>query len=154
MRTTLRLACLAALGLAMGCNMESTTATKPVTPDPTTTTTPDTRPSTSMATGDHGNAVPDNTAVNERDRSDSAKTPIDQNENQTDINITADIRKRVLSKDGMSINARNSKIITADGKVTLRGPVASEAEKEAIDKIARDVAGKENVDNQLEIKVD
>jgi osmotically-inducible protein OsmY len=51
----------------------------------------------------------------------------------------------------MSINARNIKIVTSQGKVTLRGPVASAAEKDAIDKMARDVAGSDNVDNQLEI---
>jgi hypothetical protein len=35
-----------------------------------------------------------NSAVNARDRDSSSKTPIDQNENQKDINVTADIRKR------------------------------------------------------------
>src|SRR5204862_8255578 len=34
----------------------------------------------------------DNTAVNERDRASANKTPIDQNENQADIDITANIR--------------------------------------------------------------
>ena len=60
----------------------------------------------------------DNTAINDRDRSDAAKTPIDQNENQKDIDITASIRKQVVDKK-MSTNAENSKIITQDGKVTL-----------------------------------
>ena len=63
----------------------------------------------------------DNTEVNVRDRSEAAKTPIDQNENQKDIDITANIRKRVVDTK-MSVNAQNVKIITQDGKVTLRGP--------------------------------
>jgi len=95
---------------------------------------------------------PDNTAVNERDRNRETKTPIDQNENQRDVNITADIRKAVLAEKDMSINARNVKIITADGKVTLRGPVNSDQEKEVIDDIARRLAGKDNVTNEIEVK--
>lgn len=93
----------------------------------------------------------DNTVVNERDRSTAAKTPIDQNENQKDIDITASIRKRVVDSK-LSTNAHNSKIITQDGKVTLRGPVASQEEKDAIEAIAVDVAGQGNVDNQLEVQ--
>src|SRR5262249_19853844 len=93
----------------------------------------------------------DNTVVNQRDRDANAKTPIDQKEDQRDINLTADIRRRVMGAKDFSVNARNCKIITADGKVTLRGPVDSRDEKDRIDHLARDVAGKDNVDNQLEI---
>ena len=89
--------------------------------------------------------LPDNTAVNERDREPSAKTPIDQKETQRDVNVTAEIRKQVLAHENMSVNARNVKIITADGKVTLRGPVNTQEEKDAIDGIAKNVAGKDNV---------
>ena len=81
----------------------------------------------------------DNTEVNVRDRSDAAKTPIDQNENKKDIDITANIRKRVVDTK-MSVNAQNVKIITQDGKVTLRGPVKSADEKAQIEKMAQEVA--------------
>lgn len=93
----------------------------------------------------------DNTQINQRDRSPAAKSPIDQNENQKDVDITASIRKRVVDTD-MSTNAKNSKIITQDGKVTLRGPVASDEEKKQIEQIAIDVAGTGNVDNKLEVQ--
>ena len=93
----------------------------------------------------------DNTEVNVRDRTDAAKTPIDQNENRKDIDITANIRKRVVDTK-MSVNAQNVKIITQDGRVTLRGPVKSEEEKAQIDKMAHEVAGAANVDNQLEVQ--
>lgn len=96
-------------------------------------------------------AKPDNTETNVRDRSEAAQTPIDQNENQRDISTTADIRKRVVDTE-MSVNAQNVKIITRDGKVVLRGPVQSEEEKSQIDKLASDVAGPANVDNQLEVQ--
>lgn len=91
-----------------------------------------------------------NTGVNIRDRDGMAKTPMDQNENKADIKITADIRKQVVDKT-MSVDAHNIKIITQDGKATLRGPVKTEKEKQMIEKIALDVAGANNVDNQLEV---
>jgi len=93
----------------------------------------------------------DNTGINERDRSPEAKTPIDQNENKKDVEITANIRKRVVATK-MSVNAQNVKIITQDGRVTLRGPVKNEDEKKQIEDIARDVAGEGNVDSQLEVE--
>ena len=94
--------------------------------------------------------VKDNSAVNQRDQSDSAKTPFDQNENQKDIDITANIRKQVVDTK-MSVNAQNVKIITQDGKVTLRGPVASAEEKSRIESIARKVAGDSNIDSQIDV---
>ena len=94
---------------------------------------------------------PANTGVNVRDRDNSAKTPFDQNENRKDIDITANIRKRVVDSE-MSVNAQNVKIITQDGKVTLRGPVKSADEKKQIEKLAQEVAGAANVDNQLEVQ--
>jgi hyperosmotically inducible protein len=91
-----------------------------------------------------------NTAVNVRDRDDSTKTPMDQNENKLDIKITADIRRRVVDTK-MSVDAQNVKIITQDGKVTLRGPVDSSDEKAKIEEIATSVAGNDNVDSYLEV---
>jgi len=93
----------------------------------------------------------DNTAVNERDRASAVKTPIDQNENQADIDITANIRKRVVDTK-MSVNAQNVKIITQNGQVTLRGPVKTTEEKKQIEDIAHDVAGADKVVSQLEVE--
>jgi osmotically-inducible protein OsmY len=44
------------------------------------------------------------------------------------------------------------KIITANGKVTLRGVVNSDDERKTIDDEARKVAGPANVDDQIEVK--
>jgi len=96
-------------------------------------------------------AKPDNTANNQRDRDSNAKTPIKQDENQNDINVTANIRKQILATENMSVNARNAKIITSGGKVTLRGPVESTDEKAKLERIATDVAGEGNVINELEV---
>lgn len=97
-------------------------------------------------------AAPDNTDVNERDRSSAATTPLDQRENQSDLRITQQIRQAVMADDSLSFTAKNVKIITAGGKVTLRGPVKSDAERSAIEAAARKVAGANQVDNQIEVK--
>jgi len=98
-----------------------------------------------------GETRPDNTGVNTRDRNGDTKTPIDQQETTADVKTTADIRQKIVNQDGMSINARNVKIMTKDGKVTLRGPVNSEDEKKTIEGFAKNVAGDQNVDSQLEV---
>jgi len=121
------------------------TTVPPIAPPVTPPTAPDTAPPPGTR--------PDNTAINQRDAADlqKAKTPIDQNENQADLDITAKIRQRVVSEKDFSINAQNVKIITADGMVTLRGPVNSQAEYDTIAKIAREIAGEGKVDNKLEV---
>lgn len=101
------------------------------------------KPSSSVA--------PDNTGKNERDRNEGAKTAGDQSENEADRKITQQIRKSIVDNDKLSTSAQNVKIITSDGKVTLRGPVKSEQEKKEIETKAKQVAGVKNVDNQLEI---
>ncbi len=105
---------------------------------------------TSPTNAADGNAA-DNTGVNKRDQNDGALTPINQNENSADIATTAGIRKAVVGDDALSQSAKNVKIITADGKVTLRGPVKSADEKTKIKAVAEKIAGAGNVDDQLEV---
>lgn len=95
--------------------------------------------------------APDNTAVNERDQQSETKTSLDQNENQADIDMTAKIRQEVMDAK-LSVNAQNVKIITQNGKVTLRGVVDTAEEKTRIEEIAKTSAGADNVDSQLEVK--
>ena len=94
---------------------------------------------------------PDNTGRNVRDRNEATKTPGDQSENEADRTITQTIRKAITGDDSLSTNAKNVKIITNDGTVTLRGPVKSEKEKTDIEAKAKQVAGVKSVDNQLEV---
>jgi len=95
--------------------------------------------------------APDNTARNERDRGGDTKTPGDQAENDADRTITQNVRRAITSDDRLSTYAQNIKIITADGTVTLRGPVRNENEKKEIEAKAKQVAGVKRVDNQLEV---
>jgi hyperosmotically inducible periplasmic protein len=93
----------------------------------------------------------DNTAKNERDASGETQTSGDQSNSPEDIKITADIRRAVVAEKSLSMTAKNVKIITANGMVTLRGPVNSAEEKALIAKLAHSAAGQAKIDNQLEV---
>ena len=101
------------------------------------------------------NAVADanNTGRNVRDRNNQTLTPFDQGKSPGDRDITTRIRKEVVASSDLSTSAHNVKIITAGGHVTLRGPVNTADEKRILNEIAARVAGSENVDNQLEVKL-
>ena len=62
------------------------------------------------------------------------------------------IRKAVEEDKSLSVYAHNVKIISENGKVTLKGPVRSEAESQNIETKALNVAGADNVDNRLSIE--
>jgi len=94
----------------------------------------------------------DNSAVNQRDRNEEALTPGDQGNSPQDRELTRRIRRSVTQNDQLSTTAKNIKIITADGKVTLRGPVKTEAERNLVAAIAQQAAGSGSIDNQLEVK--
>lgn len=134
---------IAASLAAVGCDDYGNTDSTATTP-PTTDTTPRTStPSTTTP------PAADNT---ERNRDNNDTTALDQGQGESDIRITADIRRAIMEDSLMSMNAQNCKVITQNGVVTLRGPVASQAEKDAIGAKAQAVAGVNRVDNQLEVK--
>ena len=92
--------------------------------------------------------APDNTKANK----DQAPPTADQQKmNPADRAITQKIRKSIHDDANLSTYAHNIKIITQDGKVTLRGPVRSEDEKSALQAKAEAVAGAENVTNKLTV---
>lgn len=104
------------------------------------------------ATAQETTTAPDNTAINQRDRSGDTQTSGDQSNNSQDIKVTAAIRKAVVDDNSLSANAKNVKIITAGETITLRGPVNTAAEKEKIGQLAQSAAGGAKIDNQLEVK--
>ena len=101
---------------------------------------------------DNKKAEPDNTATNERDRSGETKTSGDQSNSSADLKITQDIRRALMKDSELSTTAKNIKIITDNGQVTLRGPVKSAQEKAKIDQLARSAAGGAKIDDQLDVK--
>jgi hyperosmotically inducible protein len=95
---------------------------------------------------------PDNTATNERDRSGQTRTSGDQSNSSADLKTTQAIRQALMKDDGLSMTAKNIKIVTAGGQVTLRGPVKTAEEKAKIDQLAKSAAGDAKIDDQLEVK--
>jgi osmotically-inducible protein OsmY len=94
----------------------------------------------------------DNTGRNVRDRDNATLTAGDQPENEADRNITQAVRKAIMANDQLSTTAKNIKIITVNGKVTLRGPVKDAQEQQAIEAAVKGVTGVASVDNQVEVK--
>ena len=94
----------------------------------------------------------DNTGKNERDRTGESKTPGDQSNSPEDLKTTQAIRQAVMKDNALSMTAKNIKIITAGGQVTLRGPVNTAEEKAKIEQLAKSAAGTAKIDNQLEVK--
>jgi hyperosmotically inducible protein len=97
------------------------------------------------------NRTADNTSINQRDRGHETLTPMDQSNKPSDLEMTREIRRAIVKYDDLSIDARNIKIITVDGAVTLRGPVKSEQEKADIAAKAAQLVGDSNVHNELEV---
>jgi osmotically-inducible protein OsmY len=102
-------------------------------------------------TAEAAQSAPDNSGRNVRDRQEGVTTPMDQSSAPADLELTQKIRKAVVADDGLSMNAHNVKIISANGVVTLRGPVNSQDEKAKIEATAVNIAGAKNVRNQLEV---
>ena len=56
-------------------------------------------------------------------------TPTSQSESKQDLELAAAIRQAIVKDQRLSTTAKNIKVITDKGKVTLRGPVRSDGEK-------------------------
>jgi osmotically-inducible protein OsmY len=113
---------------------------------------------TRMAAGDNPErdvrerpAAADNTERNVRDRQGDTLTAEDQGNSEADRTLTQRIRQAVVDDETLSTNAHNVKIITLNGVVTLRGPVASAQERNRIETMAVQIAGAGKVNNQLEV---
>ena len=98
--------------------------------------------------------APDNSAVNVRDRAPGAMTADQQSNAKSDVELTRRIRRAVVKDHSLSMLAHNVKIVSANGSVTLRGPVKTEEEKTALASKAQAIAGAGNVNNQLEVQAE
>jgi osmotically-inducible protein OsmY len=95
--------------------------------------------------------APDNTGRNVRDRSGDTLTPGNQSSRKVDVDLTRRVRQAVVKDKSLSTTAKNIKIITNNGVVTLRGPVKSEQERDKIAAKAQQIAGAKQVENHLEV---
>jgi osmotically-inducible protein OsmY len=160
------LGAVAAIGFIAGCsksdntasNDTDTSATARASRDDSSALNPTSRETNSpnrLYSSDTNSANyrdADNTGRNQRDRSGDTLTAGDQSNNETDRDLTRRIRRALTTNDQFSADAKNIKIITTEGKVTLRGPVESAQERQAIVSTAQSVAGNAQIDNQLEVK--
>ena len=96
-------------------------------------------------------APPDNSKVNRRDRSQGEPTADQQKENTSDRQLAAQIRRAVVKDKSLSTSAHNIKIIAQNGTVTLKGPVKSGEEKQAIEAKAAEIAGANKVTSELQV---
>ncbi len=127
------------LVLAAGCNNKGSQSD-------TTQTTGGTVPAAPAT------ALPsDNTGVNARDTT-GAMTPLDQGNQADDLQTTQEIRKALIDSDSLSADAKNVKIITNGGIVTLRGPVRSDAERATVEMMARKAAETDRIVNELDVE--
>lgn len=74
-----------------------------------------------------------------------------QKMSKTDRELTAKIRRAVVSDKNLSIEAHNIHISAQNGTVTLTGSVKSESEKQAIEEKADQIAGTGNVTDALTV---
>jgi hyperosmotically inducible periplasmic protein len=95
--------------------------------------------------------TPDNTKINQRDRSKSEPTADQQKENRSDRELTRQIRRAIVKDKSLSTYAHNIKIIAQDGMVTLKGPVNTQEEKQAIEAKAAAIAGQGKITNEIEV---
>ena len=107
-----------------------------------------------LAQDSAGQSAPasDNTKVNQRDRNPNEPTADEQAENQSDRDLTQQIRQAITADETFSTYAHNVKVITQNGQVTLKGPVRSEDEKHAVEAKAAAIAGDGKVTSELTVK--
>jgi osmotically-inducible protein OsmY len=79
-------------------------------------------------------------------------TPQDQSESASDRTISQKVRQAIMADDSLSASGKNIKIITFNGKVTLKGFVENANEKQQIVRKASQVSGVLKVNDQIETK--
>jgi hyperosmotically inducible protein len=87
---------------------------------------------------------PDNTRINNRDRNQNEPTADQQKENSSDRELARQIRRALVEDKALSSKAHN-------GTITLKGPVASDQEKQAVEAKAAQVAGPDKVTSELQV---
>lgn len=93
----------------------------------------------------------DNSAQNAGAERKDAVTAEKQDNKKSNVEILAQIRKTIVDDNGLSMNAKNAKILFKNGLVTLKGPVDSEAEKSRVEELAKTCSSVSSVKNMLTI---
>ena len=94
----------------------------------------------------------DDTSVNRRDRNNTEPTADQQKESKSDRELAREVRRALIKDKSLSTYAHNVKVIAQGGTVTLKGPVHSEQEKQAVEAEAAQAAGgADKVKSEIEI---
>lgn len=80
------------------------------------------------------------------------KTADKQLNNHSDLQITKQVRQAIIADKSLSMYGHNIKVITRNGVVTLKGPVHSAEEKQALMTDAQSAAGGGTVSDQITVK--
>jgi hyperosmotically inducible protein len=88
----------------------------------------------------------DNTALN---RNHGATAESQTKGSKADVEITRQLREKLMADDQLSTSAHNIKIITVNKVITLKGPVANKTEKTKIENLAREMGGNNKIYNRL-----
>lgn len=91
---------------------------------------------------------PDNSKQNTHHR----RTADNQTNAHADRLTAAKIRKAIIADKSLSMYAHNVKVLVVDSKVTLKGPVHSDEEKEKIATDAATVVSADAITNNLTVK--
>jgi len=94
---------------------------------------------------------PSSGTVDAREKDDRAITASDQSNAKADLDHLAEIRKELVDASDLSTAAKNVKVMTRSGQVTLRGQVATEAERTRIEQIVDACVATLSVDNQITV---
>lgn len=103
---------------------------------------------TSQAAAPDSSHHVDNSAQNKGQHKTADKQP----NNQSDLQITAHVRRAIIADKSLSTYGHNIKIITRNGAVTLKGPVHSAQEKQTLVTDAQGAAGGGTVTDQITVK--
>jgi len=110
------------------------------------------QPAGSSSAGTSDKTLPDNTKNSQRDRNKSEATADQQKNNKSDRELARQIRRALVKDKSLSTYAHNIKVIVQDGMVTLKGPVHTAQEKQAIEAKAAEVAGgADKVKSEIEV---
>jgi osmotically-inducible protein OsmY len=93
----------------------------------------------------------DNTAQNKGATRHDAVTAEKQGNSKSKVNVLAEIRKSIMAEKGLSMDAKNVKILYSKGLVTLRGPVDSEDEKTKVEELAKACGSVTSVKNMITV---
>ena len=97
--------------------------------------------------------APDNTKANAMPVNSSANTSVADGQKNlaSDLKITQQIRRSVMSDKTLSTDAHNVKIVSVNGEVTLNGVVNNTHEKSVVEMKAKSVAGQDKVTDDLTV---